>query len=177
MEKFIKLYSLFLITTLSVYSNHNVAHEPKENSANIILRDGQVEVRIIINLFAWEKVLQDNRAWLIGDTDHVMPSGLNTKKKDEYLKSLLKNKTHISINGKPVPLANARIIKPENNHHAHEIEIVLTGKHTFASPEKVSIELPKSLGTVHARFVKPVYTVLKPGKRVTASLIKSNNTN
>lgn len=79
MNKYHNLHHLLLAVVLLLTSFKAVSHELKATSARITLRDGQVEIRIITNIIAWQKKLQDNQAWLMGDIDHIMPANLNAK--------------------------------------------------------------------------------------------------
>ena len=56
-----------LLSSLILTVGH--AHEFPQNSAQIILRDGQVEVRLLIDIDDWQTILSDPSAWLTGETD------------------------------------------------------------------------------------------------------------
>ena len=157
------LRQFILITALLLIETQVFAHELKETRARVTLRDGQIEIRIMTDLIVWQTTLQNNQAWLMGDIDDVMPINLNVKQRDDYLTELLINKTKASINNHIITLDSASIYESTKGTHTHDIEIILTGKHNFASVDQVNIKFPKSLSVVHASFVKPIYKTLSPG--------------
>ena len=73
---------IMLLVSLLMIAN---AHVLKETSARIILRDGQVEVRIFTDMKRWKTRLQSNQAWLLGDIKQVMPLGLTTKETKDFV--------------------------------------------------------------------------------------------
>jgi len=158
------LIAFILLVTLDivVFSTVASAHELKETSARITLRDGQVEIKLSTDIKRWQALLQDNKAWLMGDTEQVMPAGLNPKQNKEYLKKLLQKNTNISINNKLVALDGVSV-STLTEQHGHYIEIVLSGKHTYSGVDQLNIQFPKSLGAVHASIVQPQYKMMTPG--------------
>ncbi len=153
------------------------AHELKETSARITLRDGQVEVRISTNLDNWKTRLQDNKAWLMGDIDQVLPKGLSQQEYSALLKQVLQNKTIIRINNQPIAFDGIAITtetgKGNKKSHQHDGEIVLTAKHSNSNVDNLNIQFPKSLGPVHASFVKPQYKMIKAGSSAQVSFAPS----
>lgn len=150
-----------ILATLPMTAN---AHALKETSARITLRDGQVEVRIFTDFNRWQTRLQSNQAWLLGDIKQIMPLGLTTKETKDFLSKLLNGETTLMMNNESVPLTLKRISVPQNSTDHHEYtELVLTAKHTFSLVEQVNIRFPKSLGAVHASFVKPKYQLVTAG--------------
>ncbi len=149
------------------------AHELKENSAQVIMRDGQVEVRLMVNMARWQSLLQSDQAWLLGDTVQVMPKHLNDKQKGAFLSELISQNTQVSIND--TPLKMGILYFPDatdfnNDHHSDEYsEIVLTAQHEQGHVTNISLTLPKSLGNVHSRFVQPSYRLLIAGSKTQLS--------
>lgn len=169
-NKVAKLLSgLITFTLLATFPMLTSAHELKETSARITLRDGQVEVRITTDIKRWQTRLQDNRAWLLGDIEQVMPQGLSQQKHSAFLQKVMQNKTAISINNKPITFDSVSITKPTEKNHGHFGEIVLTAKHSNSSVDNFNIQFPKSLGAVHASFVKPQYKMIPPGNSTQVS--------
>jgi hypothetical protein len=141
------------------------AHTLKETNARVILRDGQIEVRIITDMADWQKLLQDKKAWLMGDTEQVMPAGVTAEQQKQILTNVLENNTRITINRQPVSLKVASSFELIGGHGA---EILLQGKHQITKVSMVSITFPKSLGAVYVSFVKPQYKMLTAGSSAVA---------
>ncbi|KGJ93978.1 hypothetical protein [Colwellia psychrerythraea] len=158
---------VMILTTLPITAN---AHVLKETSARITLRDGQVEVRIFTDFKGWQTRLQNNQAWLLGDIKQIMPLGLTTKGTKDFVARLLNEETSLMINNQLFPLTLQTISVPPNStdHHGYT-ELVLTAKHAFSLVEQVTILFPKSLGAVHASFVKPKYQLVTAGSTAQVS--------
>ena len=58
-------WSILICVLMSISSTS--AHVLNETSAQVILRDGQVEVRLITDIDHLVSVLQNEQAWLMGD--------------------------------------------------------------------------------------------------------------
>ncbi|WP_206705458.1 hypothetical protein [Marinomonas colpomeniae] len=136
------------------------AHMLNETSAQVILRDGQVEISIITDMVHLVATLQDNQAWLMGDISEVMPEGLSADQQELFIKKAFEEAVYVSVNQKK--LTFERVVFKKTNH-GHSTEIVLQARHSFANVTDVTASFPKSLGTVHASFVRPQYKVLNAG--------------
>ncbi len=180
MYSYHNLKCLFILGGLLLGSLQASAHALKETSARIILREGQVEVRITTDISRWQMSLQDSKAWLLGDIDQVMPQNLNPKQKADFFKKVLKSKTTISINNQVIALNVLSFSKQRHPKHSEQshgnypdtegnVEIILAGQHTNTVVDQLNIQFPKSLGTVHAGFVKPQYKMIKPGNSTQVS--------
>ncbi|MEH6345705.1 MAG: hypothetical protein V7785_11510 [Bermanella sp.] len=149
------------------------AHELKENSAQVIMRDGQVEIRLMVNMARWQSLLQSDQAWLMGDSIQVMPKHLNDKQKSLFLSELITQNSQVSVNDVPVKMGILYFpdsIDINNDHHSNEYnEIVLTAQHKQGHVNNISLSLPKSLGNVHSRFVQPRYRLIKAGNQTQVS--------
>ena len=158
---------------LLMVMNQLQAHELKENSAQIIMRDGQVEIRLMVNMTRWQSLLQSDQAWLMGDTLQVMPKHLNDKQKSLFLNKLITQNTQVSINDTPVRMGilySPDSIDINNDHHSDEYhEIVLSAQHKQGHVNSIILSLPKSLGNVHSRFVQPRYRLIKAGSQTQIS--------
>ncbi len=95
MKTVLSFISIFM---LLITINQAQAHSLKENSAQIIMRDGQVEIRLSVNMARWQSLLQNNQAWLLGDIPQVMPTQLSETQKTAFLSELISNNTQVSIN-------------------------------------------------------------------------------
>lgn len=169
----LSIVSRYLLTSvLIITSMDSVAHTVNESSARVILRDGQIEVRIFTDLNRLQSVLQNSQAWLMGDSEQVMPAGLNANQSQQFIERLLKNNTAVSLNLKPVFLDTISLITHQDNH---PVEFVLLGKHNISEVNSVKIEFPKSLGPVHTSFVKPKYRVVSAGNATTVSIGKDEH--
>lgn len=138
------------------------AHVLKNTTAQVILRDGQVEVKVLTNAEHLISALQSEQAWLMGDIDKLMPTNLSAEQQEEFVKNALKQKTSLRVNQQVIVFERVAFTT-SNNNEAHDLEIVFQAKHTFTTVDKLAISFPKSLGAVHASFVKPQYKLLGAG--------------
>lgn len=158
------------------------AHTLKENSAEIIMREGQVEIRLRVNMARWQRLLQSNQSWLLGDIQQVMPSHSNPAQQAVFLSDILSQQTHVSVNKHTVKMAvlyfpeftslseinlltshHQDDFQKDNHHRENYAEIVLTAQHQQGNINNIRLTLPKSLGNVHSRFVQPKYRLIKAG--------------
>jgi hypothetical protein len=161
MKLLLAIMVVMIMATLPITAK---AHVLKETSARITLRDGQVEVRILTDFQRWQTNLQNNQAWLLGDIKQIMPLGLTTKETKAFVAKLLNEETILTMNNQSIPLTlnTISVLKNSTEHHEYT-ELVLTAEHAFALVGKVNIRFPKSLGAVHASFVKPKYQLVTAG--------------
>ncbi|GAA61965.1 hypothetical protein P20652_3856 [Pseudoalteromonas sp. BSi20652] len=138
------------------------AHVLKNTTAQVILRDGQVEVKVLTNAEHLISALQSEQAWLMGDIDKLMPTNLSAEQREEFVKNALKQKTSLRVNQQVIVFERVAFTTSSNNE-AHDLEIVFQAKHTFTTVNELAISFPKSLGAVHASFVKPQYKLLGAG--------------
>ena len=161
---------LLIFMLLATFSMITSAHTLKETTARISLRDGQVEVRLWLDMNRWQSHLQDSQAWLLGDNPQVMSLGLTPKETNLYLKNVLHKQILLMLNNQSVSLQLMTILSPKNSTEHHDYtEVVLTGKHKQSSVEQLNIVFPKSLGVIHASFVKPKYQLVAAGSNVQVS--------
>ncbi|KKN27491.1 hypothetical protein LCGC14_0864020 [marine sediment metagenome] len=137
------------------------AHVLKNTTAQVILRDGQVEVKVLTNAEHLISALQSEQAWLMGDIDKLMPTNLSAEQQEEFVKNALKQKTSLRVNQQVIVFE--RVVFTTSNNEAHDLEIVFQAKHSFTTVDELAISFPKSLGAVHASFVKPQYKLLGAG--------------
>ncbi len=180
MKTVLSFISIFM---LLIAINQAQAHSLKENSAQIIMRDGQVEIRLSVNMARWQSLLKNNQAWLLGDIPQVMPKHLTKAQQGVFLSELISNNTQVTINDRALkmgilyfpelpPLKNESENENESkddHHHDKYREIVLTAQHKQGHVNHISLALPKSLGNVHSRFVQPSYRLLKAGSKTQLS--------
>lgn len=138
------------------------AHVLKNTTAQVILRDGQIEVKVLTNAEHLISALQSEQAWLMGDIDKLMPTNLSAEQQEEFVKNALKQKTSLRVNQQVIVFERVAFTT-SNNNEAHDLEIVFQAKHTFTTVDELAISFPKSLGAVHASFVKPQYKLLGAG--------------
>ncbi|MBB1299568.1 MULTISPECIES: hypothetical protein [unclassified Pseudoalteromonas] len=157
-----KLKWLMLACILTSMSAQVSAHVLKNTTAQVILRDGQVEVKVLTNAEHLISALQSEQAWLMGDIDKLMPTNLSAEQQEEFAKNALKQKTSLRVNQQVIVFERVTFTT-SNNNEAHDLEIVFQAKHTFTTVDELAISFPKSLGAVHASFVKPQYKLLGAG--------------
>ncbi|MGY8838014.1 MAG: hypothetical protein ACKVH6_14955 [Enterobacterales bacterium] len=158
---FKKLKWLMLACILTSMCAQVSAHVLKNTTAQVILRDGQVEVKVLTNAEHLISALQSEQAWLMGDIDKLMPTNLSAEQQEEFVKNALKQKTSLRVNQQVIVFE--RVVFTTSNNEAHDLEIVFQAKHTFTTIDELAISFPKSLGAVHASFVKPQYKLLGAG--------------
>ena len=161
------LKAMFFFTLLLLTNELANAHALEQTSARITLRDGQIEIRILANIDNWQEVLQDSKAWLLGDIDGIMPNNLSKKENTDFLSQLLVTKTQIRINKKKIPLNVRSFTDRVKAGHSEYKEIILIGKHSENDTSEIAVVFPKSLGDVHASLVRPKYQVISAGKEST----------
>jgi len=140
------------------------AHELKDTSARITLRDGQVEVRIWVDMSRWKIRFRDNQAWLLGDISQPMPAALTAEQTKAFVIKVLNEDTVLTLNKQTVALTLLAISEPKSSvKHKEHTEFVFISKHQHSRVEQIDIRFPKSLGSIHASFVKPKYKMLAAG--------------
>ena len=151
------MFTCILITVIMPAN----AHVLKETSAQIILRDAQVEIKLITDIDHFIAALQNNQAWLMGDIDDVMPTGLSINQQQQFIKKALKQKTHLTINNKEINIE--RIVLANNN--SGNDEIIFQARHRFNEVDELSISFHQGLGTIHINVVKPQYKLVAAGEK------------
>ncbi len=159
-----KCYLIFMCVLLNLSAAVS-AHELNGTSAHIILRDGQVEVKIITDTAHLAATLQSDQAWLTGDIEQVMPGNLSINDQQSYIKNMLLQSTQLQINNQAIKFERALFNTYPNQHD----EIVLLARHKVSKVSDVSLSFSKSLGAVHANIVKPQYKLLNAGEALNAS--------
>lgn len=152
---------LVLVCALVGFSAPLSAHVLNETTAQVTLRDGQVEVRVTTGIDHLVSALQSDQAWLLGDIDAVMPDDLSTSEQEAFIKKALQQKTRLTVNQQVVRFERVSLTK---NALTHSSEIVFQARHTFPEVTALSIAFHKILGPVHASFVKPQYKLLSAGE-------------
>lgn len=147
--------------------NNARAHVTSATSAQVILRSGQVEIRILTNGEHWLARLSDHGAWLLGDTDTLMPPDLTEAQQQAFLQQLVGAQTRVRINGQTLAFDRVSVSGPGDSG---DMEIVLLARHAFPQVEKLSLQFPASLGRVHLSVVQPRYQLVPPGKVADLSL-------
>ena len=145
-----------LICTFTSASVPINAHTLKETTAQVILRDGQVEVKIITDIEHLISALQNSHSWLLGDIETIMPANLNHRQQKSFIKNALKQKLNLVVNG--------QIKSFEHVVFSNDNEIIFQAQHSFSEVTNISISFHKMLGAVHVNFVKPKYKLLVAGE-------------
>lgn len=137
------------------------AHELNETTAKVILRDGQVEVKVITATDHLVEALQNDQAWLLGDIDTIMPAGLSVEQQGDFIENALKQKTSLKVNKQVIRFERVTF---SNDPEKETGEIIFQAKHSFSEVSDLSISFHKGLGTVHVNVVKPQYKLLGAGE-------------
>ncbi len=161
MSLFKKLRWVVLVCVLASVTATTNAHELNETTAQVILRDGQVEVKIITATDHLVDALQSDQAWLLGDIDTIMPAGLSVKQQAEFIENTLKQKTSLTINKQVISFERVTFSSDADSESG---EIILQAKHVFPEVKDIAISFHKALGPVHMSVVKPQYKLLSAGE-------------
>tara|TARA_R110002167_G_scaffold77382_1_gene214951 strand:- start:1197 stop:1730 length:534 start_codon:yes stop_codon:yes gene_type:complete len=161
-----KLAWILVCALFSICTSLN-AHVLTETSAQVILRDGQIEVKVLTDIEHLISSLQNDQAWLLGDIDSIMPQNLSLSEQDTFTKNALKQKMHLVVNDQVIGIEAVMLERDSNSHEpskSHNKEIVFQARHSFAQITSLSISFHKSLGAVHTSFVKPQYRLINAGE-------------
>jgi hypothetical protein len=150
-------------------SNIAFAHTLDDTSAHVILRDGQVEVRITTNSEHLLSSLQSEQAWLLGDIPTLMEANLTPTQQAEFIKNFMQNSTTIELNQAPIAIEHVVIDNDvKSNKGETNITIVCFARHQFSSVSQAGIRLARVLGPVHVRFTQPQYRMVGAGNMAQA---------
>ena len=158
---FKKLLRVILVCAFVGFSASVSAHALNETTAQVTLRDGQVEVKVITGIDHLVSALQSHQAWLLGDTDAVMPTNLSTSEQEEFIKKALQQKTSLKVNKQVISFERVTFSKDSDTDSG---EIVFEAKHSFPEVTDISISFHRGLGAVHVSVVKPQYRLLGVGE-------------
>ena len=173
MNTFLKNSIKFILTILilqQIILQQALAHSIKQTTARVILRDGQVEIRIQTNLITLAKKSQDNQAWLLGEIDNVLPQNAKNKETIDFLKNQITKNTYIDVMGEKLSLKLTKFPETVSDSHNSNTDIVLTTQHKHQQVKDITIQFPKSLGSVYTTFVKPQYRMITAGDRIKVQL-------
>jgi hypothetical protein len=159
MALFERLRWVVLVCAIAGFSAPLYAHVLNETTAQVILRDGQVEVRVIAATDHLVEALQNDQAWLLGDIDTIMPAGLSLKQQTEFIEKAMKQKTSLTINKQVISFERVTFSSDSESG-----EIVFQAKHTFPEVTDLALSFHKALGPVHMSVVKPQYKLLSAGE-------------
>lgn len=156
---------LILFTVQYIIPQQTLAHSIKQTTARVILRDGQIEIRIYTNLATWAKKMQDNQAWLLGEIDNILPKNATSKETINFLSNQITKNTHVETMGEKLSLQLTKFPEEISDSHDSNTDIVLTTQHAHKNVKNITIQFPKSLESVYTTFVKPQYQIITAGKK------------
>lgn len=156
---------MWLVLALIVTSGSPqlAAHELKATTAQVVVREGHVEVRVYTNTTHLISALQNEHAWLMGDIDELMPENLTADALKSYIKKALSEKIELYINAQPIPFEGVEV-SSNSGADFHDLEVIFHAKYTLSEVDELKLSFPRALGKVHANFVKPSYRLLAPGE-------------
>jgi len=161
MSLFKKLRWVVLVCFFASFTVPASAHELNQTTAQVILRDGQVEVKVITATDHLVAALQNDQAWLLGDIDTIMPADLSLEQQGSFIENALTLKTSLKVNKQVIRFERVTF---SNDPETDVGEIIFQAKHTFSKVSDLSISFHKSLGAVHVNVVKPKYKLLGAGE-------------
>lgn len=149
----------------SILSLDVMAHQMKQHTSQITIRDGQVEVLLHLDSHKWLAKLADHQSWLLGDTEAVIDASLVPKEKANRLEKLLKKEMSLAINGKDVMLSFDKLTYYDSLLHLRVMASANTAV-SSASVSQVAVKYPKSLGAVYTSVIKPQFKMVSADKKV-----------
>ncbi len=165
---FDKTKKIFVHVILTVSLSQTVlAHDLEQTSAQIIMRDGQVEIRLYVDVEHWLEKLQDPTAWLTGESDFLLLQS-EVDLLEEYptyilgLGNYLVQKIILLIDN------DLLVLTPVNQTRYSDqsalMEFRLSAQHSNSNPKNIDIQFPVSLGEVHVSVVQPQYGFAPAGE-------------
>jgi len=156
-----------LLSSLILSVGH--AHEFPQNSAQIILRDGQVEVRLLIDIDDWQTILSDPSAWLTGETDLLLTQAdLSSDALNDKLAEYLAGAIELKLEQEALVFMSESYQAYETGHEDEAgqglVEFRLSAQHAFARPKGLSVQFPASLANVLVSVVQPQYGLVTAGQ-------------
>ena len=145
------------------------SHELKQTTARIILRDGQVEMQLSVDMGAWLETLSDEQSWLLGDIDYLYHEPMSEAETDDFVKQVIEQGTRVSLNGQPMTLSLVQQRDVGDNLHDRTL-IVLQGQHSLTHVQQLDVSFPKSLGSVYISVARPHYEMVPGGQTAQVSL-------
>jgi hypothetical protein len=160
MDLFKKLQRIIFICTFTILNTSLHAHVLEQTNAQVILRDGQVEIKVIAENDRLIAALQNDLAWLMGEIDTVMPASLSVTQQQDFMTNALDQKTQLTVNKQLINFEQVKVI----NQDEHTLSFVFQARHQFADVTDISISFPKTLGSVHVSVIKPQYKLVNAGE-------------
>ena len=151
---------LIILCALLTISESIYAHTLSETTAQVILRDGQIEVIVTTDLKRLSSALQNSEAWLLGDIETVMPTDLSIEQQEHFIKNALIKKMNLVINKQVITFDRVAFSKLSDTDHQ---TIVFQAQHSFSNVNELSVSFHKSLGSVYVNFIKPQYQKVTAG--------------
>ena len=128
------------------------AHALKENSARVTLRDGQIEVRVWVDMDRWQARLQDNQAWLLGDIQQVMPAGLTPKETKVFFEKVINEGTSLTLNNQRLPLKLLTISPEKASQRTNSAEHHTYSEILLSLGQQISIKIKPHNYQVFSRY-------------------------
>lgn len=161
MSLFKTLRWVILLCAFTSTSTSISAHVLNETTAQVILRDGQIEIKVITDIDHLISTLQNSQAWLLGDIDAVMPANLSVIQQQNFIKNALKQKMNLLVNEQAISFEDVAL---SNSINKNDDVIVFQAQHSFSKVTNLSISFHQVLGPVHVSFIKPKYKLLVAGE-------------
>jgi len=158
-----KIRISFLVISLCVCASAS-AHELQNNSAQVILRDGQLEIRLLVDREKWIKSLQNAQGWLTGQTNAFISPEMTGAEVTEATLKVLVNNTKVIVNQKILLLRLHKATQKSVDAGHSLTQYRLSSPHPFSNPESLSVTFPASLGDVYVSVVRPQYQQMNAGE-------------
>ncbi|MEZ9229536.1 hypothetical protein AB4259_00440 [Vibrio amylolyticus] len=163
------LVVLHLLIIGLISSNHVFAHTLNQTAAQVILRDGQIELRLYVNMENWLARLQDHQAWLTGEHSLLLAEeDIHDPGLSDRLAQLLEKESQIQLNHTRISLSTTAV--DDNTDPGHRTEFRFSGSHSIVAVSSLEISFPHSLGEVHLSVAQPIYENVTQGESQKISL-------
>lgn len=182
-RKLINRTKVFLILILLSVSlpPAGFAHALEQTSAQIIMRDGQVELRLFLDVEHWVEKLQDPTAWLTGESNFIFINPDSTIETNTSTQGTGFTSTYISKLSDylfseiriQLDSGNIQLIAVDQIKYLDQsalMEFRFSGQHSISNPQSIDVQFPVSLGDVHISIVQPQYGLVHAGEIQTFKL-------
>lgn len=157
---------LYLALVLAcLVSQPLLAHQMKQHTSQVTIRDGQVELVLHLDGDKWLAKLADHHSWLLGDTEMVIDENLTAEVKIKKVETLLRQEMQLRVNKQEVPLTIEKLSYYDSLLH---IRVLLSASSEVSSVDvkDVALKYPKSLGQVYTSIAKPQYKLATADKQI-----------
>ena len=153
------------LVLVGLVSQPLLAHQMKQHTSQVTVRDGQVEVVLHLDGDKWFAKLADHHSWLLGDTEMVIDESLAAEAKIKKIETLLRQEIQLRVNKQQVPLTIEKLSYYDSLLHLRVL-LLASSKVSSVEVKEVALKYPKSLGQVYTSIAKPQYKLATADKQI-----------